>query len=162
MAAYAFFGSSGALGTCTGFLVSGGATGVEVTGISHSGVSRGSVDTSHTGLAVWDPGTGSTAVSAFRTFKPGGLIDSGTITLDCLLSPDTWVRTSATTGPPIGEPAETLTIAFANTGAASDATFASSAFLTDYEYTGALDEGWTASMTFKLTGNPTWTASTAA
>lgn len=161
MAAFAFFGSSVDLGTDTAFLESGGASGVEVTGISLSGVSRGSVDTSHTGLTAWDPHTGSTAVSAYRTYKPGGLISGGTVTIDCLLSPDTWVRATAVTGPPISEPAETLTIAFANTNVV-DATFASSAFMTDYEYTGALDEGWTASMTFQLTGNPSWTASAAA
>ncbi len=102
----------------------------EINNISHSGISRESVDTSHMGTTT------------ARTFIPGDLFDPGEITVE--LNFNTNVK------PPILEAAETVTVTFPT----SD-TWAASGFMTSFEYDDPFEGKMTATATIKFSGDIT-------
>lgn len=109
-----------------------------ITNISHSGVTRAALPTSHS------------STSGGMTFIPADLIDSGELNVDILFD--------LAAAPPVDQAAETCTITLPNGG-----TIAGSAFMTSFRFTipTAQDEGiMTANTTLKYSGNITWTPPT--
>jgi hypothetical protein len=118
----------------------------DLTGINHTGVSRGSVASSHMGTAAAGAGK-----YGNMTFLPGDLSDPGSLEVEGFYNPDT--------EPPIDQPAETWTVTYAASGGDSTGGIhAASGFLTDFNTTGPLDDAMTFSATIKLSGNVTQTA----
>jgi len=112
----------------TGFLA-------EITSISHSGVGARSVlETSHAGTSTW------------RTFTPGLLQNPGTVDVTIWFVPGT--------APPWGDAAETVTITYADAGAA---TFAASGFMFNFDVSGDLEELHEATAQLQLSGSITHT-----
>lgn len=115
-------GATVVFSAATGFLA-------QPTSISHSGIERPAVDTTHLGT------------TAARTFKSGELYDPGEVTVALLLDP--------TTAPPIISTATgTLTITYMALGVWK----VPSAICTGFSITNALEERIEAEMTFKLSG----------
>jgi len=121
----------------------------ELIDVEWSGISRESIETTHTGVAV-------AAAGKFgnRTFIPGDLVDPGELTLTFNFNPDrnpgvAVVAAGAT---------ETITIRWLDSGDVAGATWAGSGFFTSYSVSCAMEEKMTATMTVKLTGNVTVTA----
>lgn len=106
----------------------------EITGVSHSGIARTAIDTTHT-----------TSTDGWMTFTPSDLKNNGELKVD--------LQFDSGEEPPIDAAAETITVSFA-----SGATMACTGFMTAFEYTGQMDDKWTASATLKLSGEWTWTA----
>ena len=118
----------------------------QITGVGQAGVSREAIATSHHGTAAAGAGTFGNA-----TFVPGRIVDPGSLEIEGHYNPDEI--------PPIGEDAETVTLAYAASGGdSSGATVASSGFLTDFSTTGELDGKITFTATLKRSGNVTRTA----
>lgn len=107
----------------------------EIMSVNGSGITRPSIDTSHHG-------------STERTFIPGDLVDNGTVDVEINFDPDEQ--------PPIDEAPETVTITFP-TALDNGATLVGSAFVTDWEWGGPLEDKLTASFTLKWAGAVTWT-----
>lgn len=112
----------------------------EITNIGHSGINRGSVDVTHMGT------------TDAREFMPTDLYDAGELSVELQFDPDS--------SPPIDQAAETVTVTFPTpSGGVSGATWAADGFMTDFEYTGPLEDKMTATATIKFTGTITYTAS---
>ena len=127
----------------TGVTIAFGTSGfaASLTSISVS-MERGSIDTTNT------------ATTVARTFMPTDLIDPGEITFDLQFDPDV--------EPPIKAVAETITITWPlPSGQSTAGTFACSGFMTAWEATGPLEELMTGTATCKLSGDYTWTDSSA-
>ena len=101
----------------------------EITDVSLGGMSRPVLKTSHMQTTDDD------------TFIPGDLVDNGELRVEIGFDP------SAT--PPIANAASTLTITFPNSAAS---TWAFSAFMSDFEWTGPLEDLMKATCTIKATG----------
>ncbi len=104
-----------------------------VMSISHGGIARPSVDTTHLGTTT------------ARTFMPGDLYDGGEVTLNIQWNPDAAVK------PPINGAAETITIDFGTT------TASFSGFVTGYGYEVPLEELMTSEITIKVSGEIAYT-----
>lgn len=113
----------------TGVTITFGTSGftASVMSISHNGISRPVVKTSHLGTTTAD------------TFMPGDLYDAGEVKLSIQFDP-------AATKPPIAGAAETITIDFGTP------TIAFSGFVTDWGYEVPLEELMTAEITIKASG----------
>ncbi len=125
----------------------------ELLSLSHGGISRESIDTSHMGIAA-------PAADKFgnMTSIPGDLSDPGELTFEIHL--DTG-QVGVTKQPPIDQATETITITFPKaSGDGAAATWAASGYVTDFEMSADLDDKVTASVTVKFTGNVTVTAAT--
>ena len=118
-----------AIGVGTGATIAFGTSNftASVSSISHGGISRPALDSSHLGTTV------------ARTFVPGDLYDGGEITLSILFDP-------AATQPPISGVAETITIDFGTP------TNVFSGFVTEWGYEVPLEELMTADVTIKVAG----------
>lgn len=121
----------------TGFgIVVGFASGfhAEITGVDHSGIKRESVDVSS-----------SDSPSGWMEFIPSSLIDAGELKVEMRFKPGTI--------PPIDQPAETVTVTFPLAGTETTAgSFVADGFLTEYEYTGPMDDAMGCTATLKFTG----------
>jgi len=116
--------------------------------LSHSGINRESIDTSHMGTAA--PAAGK---FGNRTFIPGDLSDPGEVTMEGHFNPDTI--------PPIDAASETIRIEFPlSAGGLTKAKYEFSGFMTSFEYEDPLEDKMTATFTVKATGNVTRTAAT--
>lgn len=112
----------------------------EITSISHSGMSRESIGTSHMGT------TGG------RTFIPGDLYDPGELSVELNFDPTDDVTA------PLTNAAETVTVTIPNSPTATTVTtWAASGFMTGFEYTDPLEDLMTASATIKFSGDITIT-----
>lgn len=113
----------------------------EITSINWSGLTRDSIDQTHTA-----------SPSNYKEFDPSTLVDPGELEVELNFNPDT--------EPPIEQAKGTLTITFPKTGAQlSGATWAGSAFMTSIDVNGSDVAGkFTASTTWKFSGPITFTA----
>lgn len=110
----------------------------KIRNISWSGISRPSIDTTHTGTTT------------ARTFTPGDLYDAGELQVEVLFA--------AETAAPITGAAETVTVTLPSEGAGSTSTWAASGFLTGFEFQSPLEEMQVATATIKFSGAITVTA----
>ena len=112
-----------------------------VMAVNGQAATRESINSSHHGTATW------------HTFIPGDLSDPGELSMEINFDPDDQ--------PPINGAAETVTITFPlPAGGTTAATLASSAFVTGWEWATPFEDKMTATITLKLSGVSTWTAST--
>lgn len=117
----------------------------QITDFSHSGVKRKAQSTAHMGLAAAGAGT-----YGNEPFIPGKIIDPGGLDIEGHYNPDTL--------PPIGSAAETVTVSVP--GSTVPATLAGSAFMTDFDVKGPLDEVMKFTAKLKFSGAITRTAGT--
>lgn len=116
-----------------------------ITQISHSGISRQPLQTSHL------------ATSGYHTFIPSELVDGGEVTIDFWLDSATYSATQGLdTWPPISGAAETVAIIRGASSGAPKVSF--SGFCTNWEYDIPLEDGVTGTMTFKVAGAITLSA----
>lgn len=111
--------------------------------ISHRGITREAVPTTHSGTT-----------NGFKTFTPSDLIDWGEL--------DVRIQFNKNSRPPIDDAAETCTVTFPlAAGESSAATWAATAFMTNFEYTNETisDELMEATCTLKFSADVTVTAS---
>ena len=106
----------------------------EILSVTWSGVSRTVIDTSHMGTTT------------AMTYTPGKLIDPGELQVEMAFAPGT--------EPPWDDVAETVTVTWPDSGAA---TWAASGFMTGFEATAPFEERCTATATVKLSGDITVT-----
>lgn len=106
----------------------------EITRFNHSGMSREAIDQSHFGSTV------------ARSYRPGVLADMGEIEIECHFRPGV--------KPPINGAAESITITFPDSGAA---TWQFSGFLTGFEYGAELEGKYMATARIKIAGDITVT-----
>lgn len=106
----------------------------EIIDVTPPDMSRVSIPTSH----METP-------SSAHTFKPGKLIDNGSLTVDIAFEPGT--------EPPIDEDASEVVITFADSGA-STMTF--DGFMTGGSPAAPLEDRMTMSVTIKVTGPISW------
>jgi len=112
----------------------------EIMGVTASGSSRGSYDTSHMGT------TGSMSKA------PLSLVDEGGVDIEFNFDPDTQ--------PPIAGAIEEVTITFPiPAGGSSGATLIGDGFITDFSWGAEFEEKMTASATLTWSDAPAWTAS---
>lgn len=108
---------------------------VSIGGVSPS---RGDLETTHLATA-----------NNYKTFKPEDFVDGGEITLDCFWEPENGF-------PPITAAAETITITYPDTGAA---TVAFSGYVKSFEVQEAVnDQLLRMTLTIKIAGPITYTA----
>lgn len=120
----------------------------ELTSISMDGITRTSIDVTHLDLTAAGAGK-----FGEKLFTPADYVDPGSIQVEGHYDPDD--------KPPIDAAAETWTIAFDTvTGDTTPTSLAGSGFMTDFSFTGGLDDKVTFSATIKFTGNVTITAAT--
>lgn len=115
----------------------------EVLSASHNSISREAIDTTHHGS------------TSNREKIPSDLVDPGTIDFEIHFDPDSQ--------PPVDGAAETLTVTFPTpAGGTSGATLEGTGFVTEWTFTGPLEDKMTASFTWTWDGKtgPTWSAST--
>ncbi len=105
----------------------------QITSIGWSGLSRESLETTHT------------ATATARTFIPHSLFDPGELEVE--------IRFDAAARPPFDNITETWTVDFS--GAGTGNTWAASGFMTGFSVSGGLDDIYTASGTVKLSGDIT-------
>lgn len=117
----------------------------QITKIKHSGISRPALKTSHMGISLAGAGK-----FGNDTFIPGKLNDPGELEIEGNFNPDTLI--------PIEGAAEMLTLTIA--GATTPATFAGSAFMTDFEWDGPIEGVMTYKAKVKFSGNVTKTSGT--
>ena len=123
----AFVGTGTTITMASGFFA-------EILGINYTGISRPVIDTSHMGTTT------------AMTYTPGNLADFGELQVEMAFAPGT--------EPPWNSAAETVTVTWADSGAA---TWAASGFMSGFEATAPLEERSTASATVKLSGDVTVT-----
>ena len=99
----------------------------KLTNVDWSGISRAAVETT------------TMATTTAKTFMPSDLYDPGSLTVEMQFDSDGT--------PPVNGAAETVTITFGDAE-----TWICSAFLTDFAFTGATEELWTATATLKFSG----------
>jgi len=114
----------------------------EVLNLSVSGITREAIETSHMGT------------TSYKSFVPADLTDPGTLELEIAFDADFPA--------PVTAAADTVTITFPqhSSEASTAAKFAASMFVTDFSFSVPFEDRQTASVSLKLTGAPTWTAST--
>lgn len=118
----------------------------QLTGISHSGISRNSVDVSHLDLSAPSAGKFGNML-----FKPSDNSDPGELSIEGHYDPDDI--------PPIDAVAETWTVIFdLETGDSVTSKLAASGFMTNFEWTGSLGDRVSFTATVKLSGNITRTS----
>jgi len=115
----------------------------QITDVQWSGITRPAIKTSHMGTAA--PAAGKFGND---TFIPGDLSDPGELQVEGHFNPDTL--------PPIDGAAETCTVSIP--GSATPATWAGSAFMTNFEVGMPLEDKMTFTATLKFSGNITRTA----
>lgn len=108
----------------------------EIISIQGSGTNRASIATSHLGT------TGG------MTYIPAKLYDPGTLTVELQMVPGTTPIT------PLTAAAETITVTFPDTGAA---TYAASGFMTGFDYSIPLEDRVTQTVNIQFSGNITVT-----
>ena len=118
-----------------------------IKGAVESSISRGSVDTTHSGT------TPNGDSNVYRTFQPSDILDSNEVQLLLHYDVDEVI--------PIGKAAETVTISFPippGSGETVKASIASQAFFTEFSFTANPldDETMEASVTLKRSGEPTY------
>lgn len=101
----------------------------EIISVNWTGISRPVIETSHMGT------------TNAMTFTPGNLYDPGELSVEMAFAPGT--------APPYDSAAETCTVTYPDTGAA---TWAAEAFMSEFETTGTLEERMTATATLKYSG----------
>lgn len=113
----------------------------EILSINWSGLTRQSIDQTHTGTA-----------DNYMVFDPSKLVDGGQVEIELNFDPDT--------EPPIEAAKATMTVTFPlGSGQSSAATWAADAFLTEISVNGQdLAGKFTASTTWKISGPITFTA----
>lgn len=112
-----------------------------ITSVNESGYHRDALET-----------TNMASTSGWATFIPSKIMESGELKVALIYDPD---KT-----PPIDQAAESITVTFpVPTGKTNPATFVSSGFMTDFDFTGEVKGLYTANATLKFSGVPTWTAS---
>lgn len=102
----------------------------EILNVSHDGISRKAIDTTHMGT------TGG------MTFTPGALYDPGGLRVSLAFAPGA--------NPPIDQAVETITVTFPD-----GETESFDGFLTDFAWTDPLEDRMTADATIKATGDIT-------
>lgn len=112
----------------------------EVTNIAWGGMERGSVETSHLGT------TGQ------RTFIPTDLFDPGAVTLDINFDPTLDINDA------ISKAAGIVTITF--TDGTSTSTWASTGFMTSFDFSAPFEEKMTGTAVWKFDGQSLITVST--
>jgi len=96
--------------------------------------------------------TNMASTNGWDTFIPSKILSAGELKVGLIYDPDKTV--------PVDQAAETITLTFPiPTGKTSAATFACSGFLTDFDFTGEVKGLYTANVTLKFSGQPTYTAS---
>lgn len=129
------------LGTGASIAFATSAFSAELTAINGSGMSRASIDTTHLGN------------TPAMTFQPGDLVDYGEFEIEIHLNPNNQ--------PPIDQPKETVTITFPLfAGDTTPATWAASAFMTNFDFTIPLEDKMVATATIKVDGIVTFVDST--
>lgn len=119
----------------------------EIVGVQLGGVSREAIDTSHMGTTPTPAGK-----MGSRTFMPGDLSDGGELQLEVHHDPDLV--------PPIGGAVETVTVTFPlPAGQATPASYAFSGFVTGYSAAVPLEDKMTGTLSVKVSGPITPTAS---
>lgn len=120
-----------------------------ITDVSWDGISRGSIETTHSE-------TSPTNGAVWRTFQPSELIDAGSLQVE--------IQFEKNTTPPWDAAAETCTVTFpqASVETGSAATWAASAFMTDFSYNAnpLSDDLMSATCTLKFSGAITITQAT--
>jgi hypothetical protein len=106
----------------------------EIVALRHNGIERPAIDQSHFGSTT------------ARSFRPGALADMGELEIECHFRPSL--------KPPINAAAESITITFPDSGAA---TWQFSGFLTAFEYGGELEGKLTGTGRIKVAGDITVT-----
>lgn len=119
-----------------------------ITDVNWSGISRGAIETTHSGTTPTDG-------SVWRTFQPSDLIDAGELQVT--------LQFEKNTTPPYDGSAETCTVTFPTApGESSAATWSATAFMTDFSFSAPpLDDSvMEATCTLKFTGAITITPAT--
>lgn len=106
----------------------------QILDLEWSGITRAPVETSHAGTTSW------------KTFIPETLKDPGTLSGTIIFDP------VADTTLPIEDAAETVTLTLPSTD-----TWAASGFMTEFGFSGTLEEKYTATFSIKFSGAPTIT-----
>lgn len=120
----------------------------QLTEISMDGISRTAVDITHLDLTAAGAGKWGEML-----FAPADYVDPGSLNISGHYDPDD--------KPPIDAVPETWTIAFDLVAGDSTATsLAGSGFMTDFNWTGTLNDKVTFTATIKFSGNITITAAT--
>ena len=109
----------------------------DITSFTYSGLSRDDIDMSHLGLSA----------NSAMEFEPSDLYDPGELTLELNFDPNAAVRV-----PWVGA-TETVTITFADSE-----TFAGSAYVKAFEFTGETNNKLTATCTVKFAAAITYSA----
>lgn len=139
--------ASPAVGVSTGITLTFATTSwaPQVTSVKHGAITRKAIDTTH-------HGTGSVATNRIgnASFTPGKISDPGELEIEGHFNPDTI--------PPIDKAAETVTVGVP--GSSTPATWAATMFMTEFEWTGMLEEKLTFRAKVKISGNITPTAGT--
>lgn len=111
----------------------------QVTNVKWSGMSRKSIDTTHSGSS-----------GGAATFIPSDIEDYGELQVELLFNPNDT--------PPIASAAETVTVTFpVPSGSTNGATWAATGFLTNFETDVPIDDRMTATATIKFSGIVTFT-----
>jgi len=119
----------------------------EIINFDWSGLTREALPTSHMGVAA--PGSGKVGN---MLHIPGDLSEGGEISVE--------IHFHANTEPPLDAVAETVTVTWPlASGDSSAATWAGSGFMTSMDISAGLDEVMTATITVKMSGNVTISAS---
>ncbi len=130
-------------GTSIAFLTS--AFVAELVGLSHSGIAREEIETSHMGTAVAAAGK-----IGSRTFRPGDLSDPGELKCDIHFNPDQVV--------PVEKVAEQIKVTFpVPAGLTTGAIWQCEGFVKSLENQIPLEGKMTATITIKLSGQITIT-----
>ncbi len=117
-----------------------------VRSISHSGMNRAAIETTH---LMTSPAAAGTFGS--KTFIPGDLCDPGELKLEIHFNPDNV--------PPLEGVQEQVTITFPiPLGLTNGATWVFTGFVTGFEYTAPLEGLMSATMTLKVASNVVQTA----
>jgi hypothetical protein len=112
----------------------------EIVNVRIMGISRGAVDTTHSGTSTW------------KTFKPSDLVDGGELEVE--------IHTRQTAiGPPITGSAETVTITLPLSAGTTEAEISFSAFITnaDLDFTPIDDVTMKTTIRLKISGAITFT-----
>ncbi len=127
------------IGTGTSITFVTSAFDAEFLSVDWSGISRGSVDSSHLLTVDW------------RTFIPTDLVDPGTLQLEMAFDPSD--------EPPLHDDIEDIIVTFPiPTGLTTPADWHGDGFMTDFEFGVPLEEKMTATSSLKMSGEIFFTA----
>jgi len=112
----------------------------QITDLNWSGIKREAIETSHQGLALAGAGK-----FGNKTFIASKLNDPGEMKVSGNFNPDTLVPIEAT--------AETITVSIGDSS--TKANWTGTGFMTDFEWSGPIEDRMTFSATIKFSGNIT-------